>query len=304
MWIFAAAVTGVLSLGGCQPASDHEMDNYPIWWSPELGLDDLDHIEEARSTPFPWRLQFHLYQYDIEVRYLDRLKDEHHPEYGYEYIFPQTSLSDRLVTDCATLIKSISDGYSYDGYEGFEILSSWSAHCYALDALGTAKPARTSHLRDFAFDGDPKKYLPAMVGHNWDCRLIDDLLEANRDAIPWADFDSDWSKDEWATYDVIVKSPNKIVEERRVPEIGKWVSDWRRVTIYGRGDFNADGLADILIRSEHEDFMTETRASALYVVTRFKPNAVLQVVGTLGPLPYDTHLFCPLESSNLAIGAD
>lgn len=297
-------LVGALTLGAWQPASGGETNDYPTWWSPELELDSLDRAEEALNAAFPWRQQFHLYKNDFKGTNLDQLYDEHRPEMGYNRVLREINLRDRLVTDCASLMKSARDGYSSDSREGFNLYSYWSARCYALDALTTVRPAPTSHLRDFVFDGDAKKYLPPMVGEGWDCRLRNQLLEANRDGVPWADFEFDWAYEDTATYELIVKSTNKIVEVRRVPELENEVVSRRWVTIYGRGDFNDDDLDDLLILSQDEDASTEARDSALYVVTRFRRDAVLQVIGTLGSLPYETHKHCPLQPGDFPIGAD
>ena len=303
-WVFAAVLVGALALAACRSASGGQTDNYPIWWSPELGIDGLGRVEEALGTPFPWRQHFHLYKYDFKGTNLDQLYDEHRPEMGYNYVIRETNLRDRLITDCASLMKSVTDGFSSDSREGFNFYSYWSAHCYALDALTAVRPARTSYLRDFAFDGDAKKYLPALVGEGWDCRQRNQLLEANRNRISWADFEFDWAYEDTATYELIVKSTNKIVEVRRVPELANEVVSRRWVTIYGRGDFNNDGLDDLLLLSREQDASTKARDSALYIVTRRRRDAVLQVVGTLGPLPYETHNDCPLQPGDFPIGAD
>ena len=302
--VFTTVLVGALTLGAWQPASGGETNDYPTWWSPELELDSLDRAEEALNAAFPWRQQFHLYKNDFEVSYLNQVYDEHRPEMGYNYVFRDTNLRDRLVTDCASLMKSVRDGYSSDSREGFNFYSHWSAHCYALDALTTVRPARTSHLRDFAFDGDAKKYLPAMVGEGWDCRVGNQLLKANRDGTPWADFEFDWVPEDTATYELIVKSANEIVEVQRLPEIDNLIYSRQRVTIYGRGDFSGDGLDDLLVRSERDDPYTRTTDSALYIITRFEPNAVLRVVGARGPMPWETHTRCPLQPSDFPTGAD
>ncbi len=303
-WISAPVLAVVIALGACRPALGGETKDYPIWWSPELGLDSLDRIEEALRAPFPWRRQFHVYKHHSQLHYLNELRDEHRPEKGYGVVFQEMNLRDRLVVDCVSLMKSVRDGYSWEGHEGYKVSSYWSGYCYALDALTAVNPARTSNLRDFVFDEDAKKYLPAMVGEGWDCRLIDPLLEANRNSVPWADFEFDWAYEDTTTYELIIESTNKIVEVRRVPELDNEVFSRRWVTIYGRGDFNGDSLDDLLLLSQDESASTGARDSALYVVTRFRPDAVLQVVGALGTLPYETHKHCPLQPGDFPIGAD
>ncbi len=49
----------------CGPAAlaGEDADPYPIWWSPELGLESLDKIEWQLYTEFPRGEQFHLVTY-------------------------------------------------------------------------------------------------------------------------------------------------------------------------------------------------------------------------------------------------
>jgi hypothetical protein len=61
--IFAGVLTAALALGAYRPALGGESGDYPVWWSPELGLDSLDRIEEALRASFPWRRQFHVYKH-------------------------------------------------------------------------------------------------------------------------------------------------------------------------------------------------------------------------------------------------
>jgi hypothetical protein len=62
-FIFAGVLTAALALGAYRPALGGESGDYPVWWSPELGLDSLDRIEEALRASFPWRRQFHVYKH-------------------------------------------------------------------------------------------------------------------------------------------------------------------------------------------------------------------------------------------------
>ena len=168
----------------------------------------------------------------------------------------------------------------------------YSAQCYALLALKQARPATTSYLRDFVLGQNIMSYIPPMIGRGWDCRSLNKILKQNHDGVSWVDYYEDLYKKFNYRHEVTVLDENTVHVELLFRSSSKYswsVHDSVKLTIYGRGDFNGDGLDDLLIKW---DVVSRWRRgdpaasnSAVYIATRYKRDDVLRVVDFLGPPP-------------------
>ena len=71
--------------------------------------------------------------------------------------------------------------------------------------------------------------------------------------MPWSEFIYDYFDDKLPVYKLIVMDDNILIVDRIVKSIylySEYVYSTVRMIIYGRGDFNGDGLDDLLIRWE------------------------------------------------------
>ncbi|MSP81406.1 MAG: hypothetical protein EXQ94_00360 [Alphaproteobacteria bacterium] len=126
--------------------------------------------------------------------------------------------------------------------------------------------------------------LPAMVGVEWCFSQLGRVLAANRDGLTWSQFaeaGTDWTQP--SEYRVVAADPSSIVVERIVLPYGSDVPHERRVSIFGRGDFNGDEVDDVLLRTDWRD--GGEVGSALYVVSQLDEETPLRVVATWGPQP-------------------
>ena len=117
-----------------------------------------------------------------------------------------------------------------------------------------------------------------MIAMGWDCRgLFNSFLKENRDGVSWLDYFAEFYKkyDYW--HEITVLDENTVYVDllfRSNPNHPESVTGTVKLTIYGRGDFNGDGLDDLLIkwddvpRWRYGDPTVLT--SAVYVATRYK----------------------------------
>ena len=177
--------------------------------------------------------------------------------------------------------------------------------CYALDALAKATPARTSYLRDFVLDAKAINILPVMVGRAASgCYDAEDYLAANRDALPWGIFlyhagVGDQIRElrviDGNRLDVAGGFSRKWGTELPADPDSEWTTEeiWTTtIQIYGRGDFNGDGLDDLLMRADTWGPRMQARMR-LYLVTRKRPEAVIRVAWEYGAAgSTGTHRVC------------
>jgi hypothetical protein len=284
---------------GSGAASAEEVEAYPVWWSPSLGLKSLDWVNSLLVREFPRQRQFHVIKYEREVTKTDTLLDENAPELGYRYTSRRVNVEEHWIANCQDLIKWTDEGFDTDfdhPYWHFALGANtyYSGRCYALSALKTAKPARTSYLRDFVFDNKAMTYLPAMIGMGWDCRGLNEFLEANRWSVPWSEFIYDYYDRDLPNYNIFLRSGDHVIFQRMLDEARGWIDYETHIVIYGRGDFNGDGLDDMLVRRTRvlveQDFERtqpgkDPASSILFLVTRREGDEVLRVVDLLGPPP-------------------
>ena len=308
----AAILTGLILLClGCTTASADEGELYPVWWSPELGLDNLDIIDWRLQKEFPRGRQFHLATYDVKRIYTDELYDADHPELGFNWDLEQVNVVERWIDDCDTLIASTDEGFEIDQenpywVHAFNIRAIYSAQCNALLALKQAKPATTSYVRDLVLDEHSMEFVPPLIGMGWGCRGLKELLQANRDGVTWRDFASGYfKKDQHPSYELTVLDENTISILNRFKLADSWSPDFVpssvTIAIYGRGDFNRDGFDDLLIKWEQQILSTDgelyTLFSAVYVATRRTPGGVLRVVDLWGQTLMEPPGRCDVRSA-------
>lgn len=271
---------------------------FPIWWSPELGLESLDDIEWKLEESFPRTRWYEVATYDSKLVYTDVLKDETHPEWGYNWYTEDINMERRTINDCLSLITWRDKGFDvYDGspyfYHASRLDTFYSGYCYTLSALKVAKPAKKSYIRDFAFDEDAMDYIPPMIRLGWVCRSLNELLRANRDDVPWREFRRGYYTKGLPNVLLTVIDEKSISFDSIYENFYSFPDNINyivRIFITGQGDFNGDGLEDLLIRREFArpvDGEIITLSTSLYLVTRMGTDSVFRVIDFLGPPPYE-----------------
>jgi hypothetical protein len=228
------------------PAAAEEFEGgppYPVWWSPMLELDSLEAIDA--------RLARHIWPGDDEGLPLAKWDGEIREEAS--------------AVNCIELERLVAAGFSGISSNDFGLQLLNQALCRGIEALGRAQPAETSYLRDFVLDEEAIHLLPAMAKISPSCDYQCRQRVANERRIPLSRFEP--------VIQVIVKSEEQI----RIRTID-WVSI---VTILGRGDFNGDGVDDLLVLINGGSMSGTWGGAELYLLSRDAPSAILFVVEAL-----------------------
>jgi hypothetical protein len=228
------------------PAAAEEFEGgppHPVWWSPMLELDSLEAIDA--------RLARHIWPGDDEGLPLAKWDGEIREEAS--------------AVNCIELERLVAAGFSGISSNDFGLQLLNQALCRGIEALGRAQPAETSYLRDFVLDEEAIHLLPAMAKISPSCDYQCRQRVANERRIPLSRFEP--------VIQVIVKSEEQI----RIRTID-WVSI---VTILGRGDFNGDGVDDLLVLINGGSMSGTWGGAELYLLSRDAPSAILFVVEAL-----------------------
>ena len=214
---------------------------YPVWWSPVLELDSLDAIDA--------RLERKLWEGDSE---------------GMPLIKSNQGIRiEAWAGTCASLKMLTAKGYYGLGSNGIWAQHHHLARCRAIEMLRQARHAQLSYLRDFDLNAESLNFLPAMVDHTPSCDFTCRQQLANQRGIPFAQFE------------LIIS-----VDVRSEIEMDIGIEGWDlRLTIVGRGDFNDDGLDDMLLLSNTNATRGSWGGAKIFLLTRKSPDTVLHVLG-------------------------
>jgi hypothetical protein len=234
----------VAALAWRGPALAADEGPYPIWWSPVLELDSLDHVEQRLDRRL-WR--------GVDVGL----------ELGRE---PNWSEVRALADNCRSLMTLTADGYDAGYGEDYDIQFELLAECRAIAMLGRATPARQSHVRQFAMDSGALDQMPAPpIGPS--CELICRQIHASESGVPWRGFQE-------------IERVDRRDETTIEVLTGRTLS---RVRLLGRADFSGDGIEDLLTiagswtKARNLDVIS-LRSTSLVVLTRRSPDAVLRIL--------------------------
>ncbi len=216
---------------------------YPVWWSPVLELDSIEGIDA--------RLARHIWPGDDEG--LALMKTE------------GGSIREASAFNCIELERLVAAGFHGIGSNGFGLQLYNQALCRGIETIRRAQPAEKSYLRDFVLDEEAIHLLPAMARISPSCDFLCRQRVGNERRIPLSRFQP------------VVRVTVTSDEEIRIRTID-WVSI---VTILGRGDFDGDGLDDLLVLINGGSISGTWGGAELYLLTRDAPDAVLFVAEEL-----------------------
>jgi hypothetical protein len=151
------------------------------------------------------------------------------------------------------------------------------------------QPATQSSLRNLVLDDDAMNVLPAPLGF-WTSPCV--ALEAwiyNEAGYSWARFNADrtgkWGVQTFADGSVYRL---KILDEQRLQAWAlAWVVD---IEILAGGDFNGDGLDDILVKRDIRAYVPDYQGSDLFVLSRDAPDVALWIVDSGDNRGIEPHL--------------
>lgn len=149
-----------------------------------------------------------------------------------------------------------------------EIQGFWSmaVECLALRLANDARPAQRSRIADALTVKDPSRLLPPLLG------MADFYDERKRVEAAAARCES------WKAYDKSVRLTKK-GPERFTIRADVWSGE---LVWYGRGDFDADGYEDLLVRRNGGAEGGSFGASALFLLSQTDQDDCIRVVRELG----------------------
>jgi len=172
------------------------------------------------------------------------------------------------VSNCAQLLNQGSRTSQAKGSDRqAQAERSTMADCLVLQELWNAKPASSSYLHDLPWDARVWPLLPPQLAITVSAESARAARAAAGRGQTWRDFDPSGAAELGA------RGPDEIVVT------GKGFLE--RLTLWGRGDFNGDGLEDLLVQSL--DTLTEGsyRNTRLFVLTRRTASGPLAVAQSL-----------------------
>jgi len=213
---------------------------YPVWWSPVLELDSLEDIDARLERTF-WPGD-----------------DEGMPLFKIE----ADEREDVSAANCIELRLLVDKGYRGAGSHDYWVQEYLLAHCRAIEWMRRARPAKRSFLRDFVLDEEAIHVLPALVDISPSCDFVCRQRVANERPIPLSQFTP--------VFRITVTSDEEI--EIRTLAIETDLS------ILARGDFNDDGLDDLLLLTSSGATEGTWANAEIYLLSRETPGSVLRVL--------------------------
>ncbi len=250
-------------------------ERFPVWWSPEFGVDSRADIERRLSEPLPAELRITLGRHSYELN-----PNEQGP-----------------VATCNDYIRFRADGFVAKSADDHAAAYALRRRCYPLSALLRAEPARTSEVRSFKMTDDAFDYLPPLLAGF--CNFVPRFLEANRNGVPWSQFD--FKNPHPLETNAFARDDNTFVEQILSDNevLGEEI-----FSIVGRGDFDGDGQDDLLIRKQFflnsvfPDEPPRLEIFDLFVLTRGARDTVLRVTDVVAPLGSAARI-CSIDPKSL-----
>ena len=172
------------------------------------------------------------------------------------------------VSNCVQLLdrRSHSSQSQASGREA-QAERSTLADCMILDQLWRAKPSRSSYLSDLVWNERVLTLLPPQLA-------ITPATEMERAASAAAA-----QGQNWAAFDPSITAAPSSKGPDRVVVTGNGFSE--QLILWARGDFNGDGIEDLLVQSLDTLTQGTYRNTRLFVLTRRAPNGNLLLVSSL-----------------------
>lgn len=163
-----------------------------------------------------------------------------------------------LQGNCAGRSSSTSD-------RDLQAQKSTLADCFILRELQHATPAPSSHVAELKWDEHILPLLPPQLAINVSAESLRKAKAAATRGQSWPDFDKSATASTDGLDQIVVQGKGFL----------------ERLILWGRGDFNGDGMEDLLVQSL--DTLTEGtyRNTRLFILTRKTPRGKLSVVRAL-----------------------
>lgn len=177
------------------------------------------------------------------------------------------------VDTCDGLFKADAADTKLSPDESFNVYRAWAQSCYASKVMASAKKAKVSHLSDFKLDKKWVGELPARLSltiSKDDQRRIDSVVARHGGLVEATDVAS-----------MKFKNTDKVQQVTVTDKSGGVV----RIDLVGKGDFNGDGIEDLLVATTDSIDGGDYQSLGLYTLTKTKPNAAMMVIRQFPVMP-------------------
>jgi hypothetical protein len=217
----------------------------PVTWSPTLAGPQRSDLDRALEKPLadPWKM-------------IDKKTKQRHDA---------TTCRELLALDATSEPMDVSD----DGSPPTPLIENdWSIYandligCHLIVAVQNAKPARVDYLGPFPLNNARLNEIPAAVVPTPSDEEEAQLKKASARGVSWKGWDRRIHVTKRHGADVLVESRDT----------------YCNLSVYGRGDFDGDGIEDVLLWVSGGGQEGTWSSSTGFVLTRRSPHGRLEVL--------------------------
>jgi hypothetical protein len=173
------------------------------------------------------------------------------------------------ISNCAELKKIDVKAADTRPADAWQYLVGQARWCRALEAIKRAKPSKRSFLAEPLAVKNPAQFLPASVADEINGRDDEEARQKGKSAnasVSWAKSDPNLQLAE-------------VQPKDRIELAG--VDYSAMIVYYATGDFNGDGIEDLLLEVSIRAFDASQGDGAYFIMTRTKPDGLLKVIEKL-----------------------
>lgn len=161
---------------------------------------------------------------------------------------------EKVISNCLEYLAIRGQGYSVTPERSASAFMGRAMRCSAIEALANAKPAKISNLSDFALDESLPSKLPKQMA------FIASTTEYNR-----------IMKNSSIKTLTDVHKVTKVEMKDKTNAIYKHKGGEQDITLVGKGDFNDDGILDLLLIVQNDVSGGSFSSTHLYALTKMAP---------------------------------
>lgn len=171
------------------------------------------------------------------------------------------SETERMVRNCLEYRQAIDQGYEPLNNLVAAYVIDKAAYCNVLFKLSAAQPSEQTYIADFSLDQETIGTLPPQVGF---------IISEERTSLASRAYAAGQGLGDFEAYSVIESS-------REHAQIAG--DDWvMKLDVVAHGDFNADGIEDLLMKVNYRATEGSYRDSRVFVLTRTEKSGRIQLV--------------------------
>src|SRR5580698_6717478 len=163
--------------------------------------------------------------------------------------------------NCASLLRYRDLGFTPSSDRDASVVQSMAVDCLAIQAIQLAKPAHVSFLRTFRLGPDALGLLPPDLAPVISSTDRENARRASAKGLFWKQFHPAATATPEGNALAVLEDDTRTL-----------------VKIYGRGDFNRDGIDDLLVRVDTAALHGTYRTSRLLLLTRIRAKGPIKTI--------------------------